>query len=96
MNVFFPIIKSDLDIVESYYIKSLERKKLDSKAVLLLGSKDIVKKESVLGWNHYIEYIKELYLIEGDHFYLKDKQDTIMTILRKYLIENNYRLPLRS
>ncbi|MCF3941534.1 thioesterase II family protein [Oceanobacillus alkalisoli] len=96
MNVFLPIIKSDFDVLEGYHIKSFERKKLDSKAVLLLGSKDIVKKDSVVSWSQYIKYIKELYLIEGDHFYLNNNQDTVMAILQKYLIEKNYKLPIRS
>ncbi|MFD6439799.1 hypothetical protein ACFWDG_08285 [Peribacillus sp. NPDC060186] len=48
MNIFLPIIQSDLNILANYHGENRRQKKLKNNAVLLLGSEDSVTKEKVL------------------------------------------------
>ncbi|MGN2273132.1 thioesterase II family protein [Priestia megaterium] len=87
MNLFLPIIQSDLNMLLNYE-ETKRPKKLNSKAILLLGSEDSVSKESMESWNQYITHIKELYILKGDHFYLNHNQDTVLKIVRNYLVNH--------
>ncbi|MFE4896981.1 thioesterase II family protein [Peribacillus butanolivorans] len=89
MNIFLPIIQSDLNILANYHGENRRQKKLNNKAVLLLGSEDSVTKESIESWNQYIEHINELHILKGDHFYLKQNQDIVLKIIQDYLLSSH-------
>jgi medium-chain acyl-[acyl-carrier-protein] hydrolase len=86
LDVFLPIIQEDLNILTNYHGISKHQEKLNCQAVLLLGSDDTVTMESILSWNQYIESIKALHVLKGDHFYLKQNQVKVLKMIEKYLL----------
>ncbi|MGG0411696.1 thioesterase II family protein [Peribacillus simplex] len=88
MNIFLPIIQSDLKVLANYHHEKKRGKKVGNKAVLLLGSNDTVTKESIESWNEYIEHIEGLHTLKGDHFYLKPNQEIVLKIIQEYLLNS--------
>ncbi|MBO0997903.1 thioesterase [Bacillus sp. SD075] len=88
MNIFLPIIQSDLNVLANYHQEKKRKKKVRNKAVLLLGSDDTVTKESIESWNEYIEHIEGLHILKGDHFYINQNQDTVLKIIQEYVLDS--------
>jgi surfactin synthase thioesterase subunit len=88
MNIFLPIIQSDLNVLANYHREKKRGKKVGNKAVLLLGSNDTVTKESIESWNEYIEHIEGLHILKGDHFYIKQNQDIVLKIIQEYVLNS--------
>jgi surfactin synthase thioesterase subunit len=88
MNIFLPIIQSDLNVLANYHREKKRGKKVGNKAVLLLGSNDTVTKESIESWNEYIEHIEGLHILKGDHFYIKQNQDIVLKIIQQYVLNS--------
>ncbi|SIR94076.1 Surfactin synthase thioesterase subunit [Peribacillus simplex] len=86
MNIFLPIIQSDLNVLANYHHEKKHNEKVGNKAVLLLGSDDTVTKESIENWNEYIEHIEGLHILKGDHFYIKQNQAIVLKIIQEYLL----------
>jgi surfactin synthase thioesterase subunit len=82
LQVFLPIMQADLTILANYCGGPKANQKLRSHTMLLVGSEDTVTKESMEAWDEYIEPIEGMQVLKGDHFYIRQNQDTVLKLVR--------------
>ncbi|OSX93766.1 thioesterase II family protein [Bacillus mycoides] len=75
MEFLKPIITSDLTALANYEPTSCSNVKLVCPVVVVRGSEEEDTENCEIGWNKYIENSCEYLVVEGNHFFLFDKDE---------------------
>ena len=83
-ELFLPIIRSDFQICETYdYVPALP---LDCPLTIFGGRDDEeVDADSLKAWEQHSSQPADLYLCEGDHFFIHHAEETLLPILSQKL-----------
>ncbi len=86
IDLFLPMLRSDFVMSESYICS--ERIKLACPILALGGNKDDgANEEDVKAWAEYTDDIFQYHIFEGDHFYLKEKEEKVIKAIKDIAIE---------
>ncbi len=86
MEIFSPIIRADYEICETYKFNA---GKLDIPVIAFGGMKDkTVKYEHLLGWENITSNKFDIYMLDGDHFFIVKNQKEFLTLFKKILLNN--------
>lgn len=89
-NTFLPILRADLQVVETYLESKLNvtHDKLTCDISVLYGFHDKTVSERIHAWNQYTDGQTEFKGFEGDHFFImNDHQREVPKFVRKVLME---------
>ncbi len=87
-ELFLPVLRADFEAVELYQFKGKE--KLSHDISVLSGSDDDLLLSEILGWRDHTEAESYFYELEGDHFFINRKSDSICRIINNSLIKKDY------
>ena len=87
-EVFFPIIRADLKILENYH--KYNHPKLKTNATLFRGTEDSVTSNSMRSWEKYVNNINNSYTFNGNHFYLMHYKNELLEIIESVISTNCY------
>ena len=82
-EVFFPIIRADLKLLEVY--QGNNDLKLRTNATLFRGLNDSVTRESMESWKSYINQINSFHTFNGNHFYLLNNKNELLDIIQSVI-----------
>lgn len=85
MKYFFPIIKSDLMLIQNYKLSSYHKKfePVDIDILVFNGNKDhMINKDKLYYWNKLTNKTCEFYFFEGNHFYLDSSLKEIIEVIK--------------
>ncbi|WP_161519935.1 thioesterase II family protein [Bacillus cereus] len=80
-ELYFPMIRADFSIAESYHSNEFYRLPIDISC--FLGDHDTVSEADVLGWEEYTLKKFNYQLFNGDHFYLKENTEEIINYVEQ-------------
>lgn len=79
-KIFLPILRADFKMINTYKFK--KNKKVNCDIVLLNGKNDYaVRCSNLHHWNQFTLGTCEQYYFTGDHFYILDKEEEIMSLI---------------
>lgn len=82
-----PILKKDLDIIDTYKFK-YEGKKLDSYVAVSYGSEDFVAEIGrIEDWRYIAQDKIDIECLPGNHFYYENDMDTYINFLKREFVE---------
>lgn len=79
-RIFLPCLRADFAVAESYVY--VERAPLACPIIALGGTEDGVSREELAKWAGYTSVQLEVRQFPGGHFYLREQQGTLITLLR--------------
>ena len=86
-DLFLPIIKSDIKILETYDYKERENK-IACNISILNGDKDSLKFREIIEWQKHTCKESKIYTLNGNHFFINDNIKNIVSIIKYTLLEN--------
>lgn len=86
-SLYLNRLKNDYLILNQYKFCHLNDK-LKIPICILYSKSDVVIKSPITNWNNYTDSYVEFYAFEGGHFYINDKSDKVIRIIKKTLLNN--------
>ena len=84
MELFLPIIKADISIIENYQYR--ENDPLDCNITTIAGINDrTVLLEDVKSWETQTSVACDHYMLEGDHFFIKTNLNKLLLIINQII-----------
>lgn len=83
-KVFFPIIKSDFNILFNY--KTASNYDLEIDMTVLYGNADEEVAKNIYDWEKYTSKMLKIYEFEGGHFFINQNAKEIFQIIRENLL----------
>ncbi|MDU1847406.1 MAG: thioesterase domain-containing protein [Niallia nealsonii] len=85
LEIFLPIIKSDLKILDCYYPS---KEKIDCNIITFNGDKDsVVNSNRIKEWSEFTTKSLESFVFSGDHFYMDSNIDEVSMVVNKVLFK---------
>ncbi len=82
LNIFLPIIKNDLKILDNYTFKKNEP--LACNLIALAGEDDqSLNLEDIKSWKDYTSQKFQILTYPGNHFFIKNNEDEIISLLNR-------------
>ena len=89
LNKFLPILRSDFQLHESYEFNKNGDGILETNLSVLYGEKDsTVIQENVFLWEEYTTKRCTFHKFRGNHFFINNHGNEIITIIEKALLYN--------
>lgn len=86
LSVFLPILRADFKINETYeYVERQD--KIDCDITVLSGKKDDIKLNEIVEWRKHTAGKCNIYMLEGDHFFINTHSDDVIKIINNTLAE---------
>lgn len=86
MQLFLPIIRSDFKIIEDY-IYTHRKDKIECDVSILNGKQDSISLEGIIAWKNHICKGFKVYNFEGNHFFINNNTEKIISIINETLIK---------
>ena len=86
MQLFLPIIRSDFKIIEDYVYTHREHK-IECDVSILNGKQDSISLEGIIAWKNHICNGFKVYNFEGNHFFIKNNKEKIISIINQTLFK---------
>ncbi|MGX5439994.1 thioesterase II family protein [Bacillus thuringiensis] len=83
---FIPLLKHDFKIVETYEYKD-KRDKIACDISVLNGKEDAISLKGIIGWQNHTSGNFKIYNFEGNHFFINNNVEKIVTIINDTLAE---------
>jgi surfactin synthase thioesterase subunit len=84
LDVFLPILRADFKVNETY--EYVERQaKIDCDITVLSGKKDDMKLNEIVEWRKYTAGKCNIFMLEGDHFFINTNSDDVIKIVNNTL-----------
>ncbi len=90
LDVLLPMLRSDFKMAETYETPS-QIKPFDYDISVFIGKQEEVTPEQMFGWKDHTSGICTLYYFEGEHFFINEKTETIVTIINRTLLRDGGR-----
>lgn len=88
MNLFIPILKNDLVIIENFEHDN-DHFKFDFDISVLFGKKEKYTFKEMIGWKDFTDKLCAIYYFEGEHFFINNEYMKIINIINNTLSSNN-------
>lgn len=85
LEIFTPILKNDMKILEEYKYKE-RKEKIKCNISVINGTYDNVKYHQKVAWKDLCEGQCQLYDLKGNHFFINDNVENISNIIEKNLL----------
>lgn len=87
MGILLPMLRSDFQIAETYEeAVQTDIHPLDIAITVLIGKKEDVTAEQVHGWKDHTRGVCTVYYLEGEHFFINEETEKIVTIINSTLL----------
>ena len=86
LEVLLPMLRSDFKVAETYKHKG-EFIPFADDISIFLGKSDDVTAEQACGWRNHSTKTCTIHYLEGDHFFLNQHTETIVTIVNQTLLK---------
>lgn len=86
LDLFIPILKNDIKILENYTYKDREEK-ISCDISILNGSKDSIKINEITEWRKHTSVKCNMYTFNGNHFFINDNVENITNVIKHTLLE---------
>ncbi|WP_367387264.1 thioesterase domain-containing protein [Bacillus vallismortis] len=83
-DVFIPVLKSDIKIVETYKYKEREDK-ISCGISVLNGLNDNITLENLMSWKKHTDKSFQLHHFEGNHFFINHNAENIVSLINQTL-----------
>src|SRR5690606_33394912 len=87
-DFFLPILRSDFKAVDTYIYSNLE--KLNIPIHVMIGTEEKITMEESQSWKEITNNRVYNYNFIGDHFFIYDHIDAILTLIREKTLEESY------
>ncbi|KNY26439.1 Oleoyl-(acyl-carrier-protein) hydrolase [Pseudobacteroides cellulosolvens ATCC 35603 = DSM 2933] len=84
LNIFLQRIREDIKTVETY--NYIEKKELDCNITVLCGREDKLTIGDVCEWRKHTRRKCEVYILEGNHFFIHESEEPTVRIVRDTLL----------
>jgi medium-chain acyl-[acyl-carrier-protein] hydrolase len=85
LDIFFPILRADYKILETYE-SPIQETKFQCPITVLCGNQDRdVTIEEMEQWRNYTTNLVDSYQFEGGHFYINEKTEEVTQIINQHL-----------
>lgn len=85
LDFYVPILRSDFKMVEEYEFNE-KKVKMNCDISVLNGKSDTITAEELAAWENLTEKNYNLYQFEGDHFYIMEHGNTIVSLINNVLV----------
>lgn len=86
LHYFLPILKSDFKLSEAN--STLDKNFVtNSSLTVMLGDSDSLVTEGDLGWDRYTSKSCSVYHFKGDHFFINDRTQEVVTLINTTLVK---------
>jgi medium-chain acyl-[acyl-carrier-protein] hydrolase len=85
INLFLPIVRSDFKMIHEYTNNDINSKKIHTPISILHGLDDDIQITELDGWEKIACKGLEFHFFEGDHFFLYENEENILSIINKSL-----------
>lgn len=84
LEIFLPILRNDFKSIDTY--KYVERdSKINCDISILSGSDDNIKADELVQWKYHTSKTCNIYMIEGNHFFINSNFIKVISILNRTL-----------
>ncbi|PIK29241.1 putative thioesterase [Bacillus siamensis] len=84
-DVFIPVLKSDLKMVETYEYKE-KKEKISCNISILNGVNDTIALENLTSWKNHTDKSFRLYHFDGNHFFIHHNAEKIAALINQTLV----------
>lgn len=86
LDLFIPILKNDIKILEKYQYIDREEK-IGCDISVLNGSKDTMKLNEIIEWRKHGSKKCKMYTFDGNHFFINENIENITNVIKHSLME---------
>lgn len=85
MEMIMPMLRSDFKLAETYRLRT-EVMPFDYDLSVMVGKDEDVTAEQMFGWRKHTKKLCTLYYFEGEHFFLNDEVERVVSIINHTLL----------
>ncbi|MFL1674602.1 thioesterase II family protein [Paenibacillus dendritiformis] len=84
-DLFWPILRADYKLVETYIWK--KKRRLNTSASILYGEEDEITKEQLFAWQDNFVNTCEFIGFEGGHLFIQQQKDKVIQLIKRKIIQ---------